>query len=64
MKRSEMIAIIQKSLESNGEGYHSNTASDVLDAIEKAGMMPPNIEKREPDWEINMHLPTYDWEKE
>lgn len=41
MKRSEAISIIQKSLESNGEGYYSNTASDILDALLKVRFDPP-----------------------
>jgi hypothetical protein len=30
-----IIKVIQESLESNGEGYYSNTANDVVKALEK-----------------------------
>jgi hypothetical protein len=41
MKKSEAIAVIQKALEESGDGYYSNTSSDVLEALIKTGILPP-----------------------
>lgn len=52
MKRSEMINIInnilQKNLDSQNNYY--SDAVDILEAIEKAGMLPPEVIGGHEDW--------------
>lgn len=41
MERSKMIEIIETVLHQDGVNYYSNTAMDILNAIEEEGMLPP-----------------------
>lgn len=70
MKRSEMIEIIKNSLRSVLGGHEfEKCAESVMDALEKAGMLPPYSEKSE---EVNLTVKStsskyamfYKWEPE
>lgn len=63
MKRSEILKIVEQAiLDSDWQGYYDDYYIDIaakaaLDAIEKAGMLPPFIDKSTQDGDyISLHV--------
>lgn len=64
MKRSEMINILAKEFINRGmcgEKLSTLASNEILDVIEKAGMMPP-IEPGRTEYDLDLGIP--EWEKE
>jgi len=64
MKRSEMIDIIETIAHKDGAYLYSNTANDILEAMEKAGIIPPKYEDYEASCYYDRICYRNEWEPE